>query len=223
MFKKDSLQKLRSNLNIQLIYQFGDQFALDKYCNEIDIKKELEVFENQWTQYNPRKKHIKRYGLSVLNHNGKIGYGPDLDSIYEYNKIHKTHWTDNDFNKPTPVWTKSKILPCLFKGIFPYCVRVHFLKLLPGGFFPPHRDHNAGKQESFRMLVPIKNFNPPYFYFMLEQKPLYWNYGQLYVVNTTKHHALFNLNVNEESLFLVITVKLCQESIDYVSSHLKEK
>jgi len=222
MLERNTLA-LNSTLSIQSIYQFGDQFALDKECDFLEVKKELKTFENQWTQYNPRKNHIKRYGLSVLNHNGKIGPGPDLDSLYEYNKLHDTGFTEEDFNKPTAVWTQSQILPKLLEGVFPYCLRMHFLKLIPGGFFPPHRDHKMGEQKHFRLLVPIKNFNPPYFYFIMEEKPLYWEYGQLYVINTTKHHALFNVSVNEESLFLVITVKLCKESIDYISSNLRER
>ena len=223
MFKKTDISSSNFSPDIQYIYQFGDQFALDKYIDEYDMEKELKAYKNQWTQYNPRKSHIKRYGLSVLNHTGKIGPGPDLDSISEYNKIHKTNWIDSDFNKPTPAYTKSMILPNLLEGVFPFCMRVHFLKLLPGGFFPPHRDHSYGRQMSFRMLVPIKNFNPPYFYFMMEEKPLYWEYGRLYVLNTTKYHALSNISVIEESIFLVITVKLCKESIDYVIFNLRER
>ena len=172
MFKRSKADSLSAKFSpdIEYIYQFGDQIVLNKYIDEYNIQKELKVYEDQWTQYNPRKSHIKRYALSVLNHNGKISPGPDLDSLLEYNKIHKTDFKESDFDKPTPVYANSRLLPDLLKGIFPYCVRVHFLKLPPGGFFPPHRDHNYGKQESFRMLVPIKNFNPPNFYFMMEQK-----------------------------------------------------
>ena len=224
MFKRNKTESVSEGFSpdIQYIYQFGDQIALNKYIDPYDMEKELKVYKDQWTQYNPRKSHIKRYALSVLNHNGKIGPGPDLDSLLEYNRIHKTDFKESDFNKPTPVWTNSKILSDFLEGIFPYCMRAHFLKLAPGGFFPPHRDHTYGKQNFFRLLVPIANFNPPYFYFMMEEKPLYWEYGRLYVLNTTKHHALFNTSVHRDSFCFVITVQVCKESIDYVSSQLKE-
>jgi len=218
MFKKNRSVSLTPD--IKYIYQFGDQIALNKTIIASALLKELEGYKEQWTQHNPRKPHIKRYGLSVLNHTGEIGPGPALDSLGEYNAIHKTNFRERDFDKPTPVWTKSKLLPGLLEGVFPYCVRTHFLKLSPGGFFPPHRDHNYGEQTSFRMLLPIQNMNPPYFYFMIEEKPLYFNYGRLYVLNTTKYHSLCNISTYEESIMLVITVRLCRESIDYVRTKL---
>jgi len=218
----DSSDSSNISPDIRYIYQFGDQFALNKYIDPYDLLKELEAYKEQWTQYNPRKSHIKRYALSVLNHNGKIGPGPDIDSLLEYNQVHQTSFKESDFNKATTVYTYSRLLPHLLKVVFPYSLTSHILKLSPGSFFPPHRDHNYGKQTFFRMLVPLKNFNPPYFYFMMKQKALYWDYGRLYVLNTTKQHALFNVSVNTDSFFLVITVKVCKESIDYVSSHLRE-
>ena len=221
MFKKNKAPDLEPD--IKYIYQFGDQIRLSQFFSEWSLLKELEIYKDKWVPYNPRKPHIKRYGLSVLNHTGKIGPGPDLDSLREYNKIHKINFKESDFNKPTPVYTNSKILPDVLEGVFPYCVRSHFIKLPPGGFFPPHRDHGYGEQTLFRLLVPVKNMNPPYFYFMMEEKPLYFEYGHLYVLNTTKHHALFNVSSNKDSIFLVLTVKLCRESINYVSSNLKEQ
>ena len=210
-------------VNISDIYQFGDQVALDKEISVRGVLKELELYKDQWSQYNPRKSHIKRYGLSVLNHSGEIGPGPDLDSLTEYNQIHQTQFKEKDFNKATPLYTNSKHLPSFFDGILPYCVRMHFLKLQPGGFFPAHRDHTFGKQDSFRMIVPIKNCNPPSFCFMLENKALYWEEGWLYVVNTTKQHYLFNPSGNHDSLWLVINVQLCKASVEYVISNLSEK
>ncbi|MBC6415127.1 MAG: aspartyl/asparaginyl beta-hydroxylase domain-containing protein [Bdellovibrionales bacterium] len=211
---------LSEDVDISYIYQFGDQFRLNKQLDHKGLLKELEQYKDKWSHYNPRITYIRRYGLSVFNHSGNIESGPDLDSLPQYNKIHKTNYKESDFNQATPVYRNSQYLPGLLEGLSPYCVRTHFLKLLPGGFFPPHRDHIYGKQKSFRMIVPLKNYNPPGLYFIIENKILYWEDGYIYVVNTTKEHSVFNVHSNSESLWLIINVLLCKESIKYVCDHI---
>ena len=212
-----------SNQHINDIYQFGDQYALDR---EIDVKnmlEELKAYSGNWSQYNPRKPHIKRQGLCVLNNLGKVGSGPALDSLKEYNRLNNTNIQESDCNKQTEVYRNSKVLKKLFQEILPWCVRTHFLKLGPGGFFPPHRDHTFRKKQStFRMIVPINNCNPPYTRFIIEDKSLYWEIGRLYVVNTTKQHSFFNLSSSDDSLWLLITTQLSYESVNFVANHLFE-
>ena len=107
-----------------------------------------------------------------------------LDSLKQYNAEHGSQWNESDFNKPTDLYRNSTALQELLQDILPYCVRTHFIKLLPGGYFPPHRDHSKGIQNTFRLIVPIQNFNPPFCRFILEDTTLYWVQNKMYFLNT---------------------------------------
>jgi hypothetical protein len=205
---------------IQSIYQFGDQIKLKKKIDVKKLKKELEPFENFWEQYNPNKSWIAREGLCVLNEKGKVGTGPALDSIFIYNQKHGTNWTEYDFNLPTEVYKSSEQISTLMGEILPHCCRTHFLKLKPGGYFPPHRDHVRGEQNVFRLIVPIQTCNPPQMRFMIEDRTLHWDVGNVYAINTTKEHSLFNMS-NSDSIWLVINTILHEETIEYVQGNLE--
>jgi len=180
--------------------------------------KDLESFDDKWSAYNPRKE-INRQGLCVLNNTGITGPGPAIDSLHEYNKEHACWIKETDCNKPTELFHESKSLQTCLGDMLPWICRTHFLRLGPGGFFPVHRDHKYGVQDSFRIIVPIKNCNTPKFVFMIEDKILNWNYGSFYVINTTKAHTLFNASM-DDSVWLVINAVLCKESIDFIQAKL---
>lgn len=205
---------------IEYINQYGDQSALNIKLNCSELLKELAPFESDWSQYNVLKPWIARQGLCVLNDRGTVGPGPALNSLYEWNKTYNTRLTEEDFNKPTEVYHNSTQLQTALKDILPYCVRTHFLRLPPGGFFPPHRDHVGKIQKTFRLIIPVDLCNPPSTRFMIEDRTLQWEYGRMYAVNTTKVHTLFNADISENSIWLVINAKVCEEMIDFVSRKL---
>jgi len=210
-------------IDISKITQFGDFYRLN---NKFDTKKllqELESFEDKWSKYNPRKDWIKRDGLCVINETGKCGPGPALDSLGEWNKEHGTSLQELDFNVPTDLYNSSSELQRVMEPMLNWSVRSHFLRLPPGGYFPPHRDHTHGEQNSFRIVWPLENCNPPYFRFMLEDNTLHFENGGCYVINTTKTHALFNCSSSQDSLMLVVNARLCEDSIRFVQDHLSER
>lgn len=205
---------------IEYINQYGDQVGLSVKLNCHELTNELKPFESMWSQYNVLKPWIKRQGLCVLNERGSVGPGPALNSIPEWNKKHNTKFTESDFNKPTEVYHASEQVKYVLKDILPYCVRTHFLKLPPGGFFPPHRDHVGKHQKTFRLIVPITACNPPNTRFMIEDNTLHWNEGYMYAVNTTKVHTLFNASPTADSIWLVINATVCEETVNFVSKNL---
>jgi hypothetical protein len=205
---------------INYIHQYGDQVELKCRLNCRTLLEEIQQFDSEWTPYNVLKPWIKRQGLCVLNERGSVGPGPALNSIPEWNRKHGTDWTESDFNKPTEVYYASNQLQTVLKDILPFCVRTHFLKLPPGGYFPPHRDHVGTIQKTFRLIIPIASCNPPNTRFMIEDRTLYWNDGSMYAVNTTKHHTLFNASVSNDNIWLVINAVLCEETVDFVSKNL---
>lgn len=182
--------------------------------------EELKIFETDWQQYNPRKPHIPRQGLDVFNYHGElVNPSPSLDSLKEYNVEHGTKFTETECTRPTEVYEECPTLKEFLEPMH-WAVRTHFLKLGPGGYFPPHRDHTAGVQNSFRIIVPIWNCRPPRVRFMLEDQSLDWEYGVAYVLNTTKSHTLFNAGAEEDSIWLVINAMVCGSALKFIERNL---
>tara|TARA_B100001287_G_scaffold161391_1_gene135677 strand:+ start:398 stop:1018 length:621 start_codon:yes stop_codon:yes gene_type:complete len=186
--------------------QYGNQVELEVTTDAEKLISWIDTFE--WQKYNPRK-DVNRWGLSVTSSDGTFN-GIDLDSLYEYNKEHGTTWGEKDFNVPTPVFNdqiKEILEP--WEG---YYYRTHFLKFGPGGFFPPHRDWDySGEQiDTFRLIMPLRNVNPPQFNFILDGQQLHWDVGRMYFLDTLKMHYLFNSSFTD-SYWLVVNVGINNE------------
>tara|TARA_B100000214_G_scaffold350601_1_gene304394 strand:+ start:4614 stop:5231 length:618 start_codon:yes stop_codon:yes gene_type:complete len=194
------------------LLSFGDVLTLNYSGNCSKILKDIKEFE--WKQYNPRRA-INRYGLSVTSLDGKLN-GIDLDSMYQYNKIHNTTYNELSFKTPTEVYYKSEETQKLIEPFKPWLCRTHFLNIKKGGYFPPHRDwRSIEKQPSFRILVPIKDCNPNKLYFIYDGKILNFNYGVPYFVNTNKEHCIFSFS--DTSVMLVMNIQCTKESLIKVS------
>jgi len=200
------------------LLSFGDVIELKLKCNVLKLFDNIKTFE--WTQYNPRKK-VNRYGLSVTSLNGYMD-GVDLDSIHEYNKENNTSYNESSFKTFTEVYHKCDETKKLVEPFRPWLWRTHFLNFRKGGYFPPHRDiREIGEQESFRILVPLKFCNPPNLYFMFEEKPLHFNMGSAYFVNTNKMHTIFSFE--DAACMMVMNVQCTNDSIKKVGELMKWK
>ena len=198
------------------LLSFGDFISLKLKC---DVKKLFdEIKQFSFSQYNPRK-DIKRYGLSITSLDGSIN-GIDLDSIKDYNAENKTEYDELSFNKLTDVYYSSNEIQKVVKPFIKHLGRSHILYLPEGGYFPPHRDlpvYYEG-QNSLRVLIPLKGCNPPDLYFMYENKPLYFEHGRAYFLNTNKSHNLFSFN---NSYMIVLNVKTSEEIFKIIGNNLK--
>lgn len=189
---------------------YGNKYPLNIYTDPSKTLQYLEEYDDFWHQYNPEK-DIKRYGLSLINHTGLLKDGEDLDSLkgeVEVNEVQET-----SFNIPTPAYGIVKDTLDIFEGCL---VRTHFLKLSPSGYFPDHIDNQKDTIDSFRLLVPIQNCNPPHGWFMSGEEVLHWEHGQMYFLNTCMRHTLFNASTNKDMIMLVLNVKLNKKSINKV-------
>ena len=198
--------------------QFGKQIELEVTTDPNQLINWIDTFE--WQKYNPRK-DVNRWGLSVTSSDGKFN-GIDLDSLYEYNKEHGTEYAEKDFDKPTPVLNDQ--IAEILKPWQGHYFRTHFLKFGPGGFFPPHRDWNYTGEPTdvFRLIMPLRNVNPPQFNFVLEDKILHWEIGRLYFIDTLRMHYLFN-NSFTDSYWLVVNVDVNQDTILATQERFNQK
>ena len=190
---------------------YGDFIQLKNSCNSKELLEEIKDFE--WKQYNPRK-NVNRYGLSITSNDGSLN-GEDLDSLYEYSKEKGRICDEDEFTTLTDVYYKSKEVQKLVDPFKPWLCRTHFLNFRKGGYFPPHVDFRGTKGKQFiRLLVPIKKCNPSWLYFMYEDKLLNFSRGYTYFLNTNKKHAIFSFD--DDSIMLVMNIKVCKESIDII-------
>ena len=199
---------------------------LCQYGSVYDLKLNLPNTKSfvKWTeqnfkyvQYNPRKKN-NRDGLSITSLDGDISGIPDLDSLHEYNKENNTNLTEEDFSKFTQVYYQSEDLKNIFKEFETSIARTHIIRLNPGGFFPPHRDL-VGNFNTFRLILPLSNCNPPNCNFIVDDKLLNWKEGKVYFVDTSKLHYLFNSSFSP-SYWLVANIKTSEESVDTVLKYI---
>jgi len=181
-----------------------------------EILDDLKHYDDKWTQYNSHKPWIPRQGLCIINEDGVNKAGPALDSLLEWNKVHGTNYTELDFNVSTPVLTDT-ILNDFLSPIRQWCYRSHFLKLPPGGYFPPHRDKSW---ESIRLILPLFNCNSPLTRFILEDKTLSFELGRMYFVNTLKEHTLFNASADQDSIWLVLNYEVNDDSVKWIHRNL---
>lgn len=185
-------------------------------------KKFIEWTEENFSyvRYNPRKA-IDRWGLSITSLNGELDGIPDLDSLFEYNKESNTNYTEKDFVEPTAL-LENNDLNNLLDPLKGFIFRSHIIKLNPGGYFPPHRDFQGTQIDSFRLLVPLKNMNPPDCNFIIDGNIQYWNEGSVYFVDTAKMHYVFNSSF-DTTYMIVLNVDLNEKTVKYVTENMSHR
>ena len=199
---------------------YGDVLPLKFKLDYKKFEEGLKLFDDKWVQYNPRK-NIPRYGLSITSLDGGFSGRPDLDSLKEYNEQHNIYIDEPDIKTLTPFYPYVESVLSKFKN---HLGRTHIIKKSAGGQFPSHRDHYERENKSFRLFLPIYNCNPPFNYFILDDKILNFDHGRMYFLNTCKEHIVFTrgrggkstFGGNYQSMYIVANINLSEETTDLV-------
>lgn len=203
----------------QLFSLYGDVIPLKFDHVEANISDLLKPFDSNWKQYNSKKPHIKRFGLSITSLDGGLSGHPDLDSVKEYNEINNLKLDEADFNKKTPVINASA---SLFKitSKFSSLGRSHFIKFGAGGFFPYHRDGNFRlPAKSFRVFSLVNGNNKSDFVWLQEDRRLELIPGKWYAINTFKEHSVFAYT--ENTMIAVLNIPVSEENINVIIDHME--
>jgi hypothetical protein len=215
---------------------YGDVIPLTFKLDYKKFEEGLKKYNNKWVQYNPRK-NIPRYGLSITSLDGGFSGIPDLDSLKEYNDQHNLNLDEPDIKTLTPMWPYVESVLSKFKN---HLGRTHLIKKSAGGQFPSHRDGYEREIKSFRLFLPIYNCNPPFNYFILDNKILNFEHGRLYFLNTLKEHIVITSarggppsggpdNTKNfipgggdlQSMYIVANINLNEESTDLVLHNMR--
>ena len=202
----------------QLFTLYGDVIPLKFIPMEANLTDLLKPFDNDWKQYNSKKPHIKRMGLSITSLDGLLTGHPDLDSVKEYNEIHGLKLDEPDFNKKTAVVNASPSLVTITSK-FASLGRSHFIKFGAGGFFPYHRDGNFRlPAKSFRVFALVKGSNKSDFVWLQEDKRLELIERKWYAINTFKEHSVFSFS--DDTMIAVLNIPVCEENINVIIDHM---
>ena len=196
------------------LIRFGDVYSLKPRLDFDKFYEGLNLFQDKWVQYNPRK-DILRKGLSITSLDGGMSGIPDLDSIKEYSIKNNIKLEESDFNKRTEFYPYVESILHPFKK---YLGRTHIIKHAPGGQFPPHRDDFRLEIKSCRLFLPIEDCNPPLNYFILDNKILNFVHGQLYFLNTCKEHTVFT--TLGHTMFMVVNITINEESVKTILENI---
>ena len=215
---------------------YGDVIPLRLKLDYKKFEEGLKKYNNKWVQYNPRK-NIPRYGMSITSLDAGFSGIPDLDSLKEYNEKHNLNLDEPDIKTRTPMWPYVESALSKFSN---HLGRTHLIKKSAGGQFPSHRDGYDREIKSFRLFLPIYNCNPPFNYFILDDKILNFEHGRLYFLNTLKEHIVITSarggppsggpdNTKHfipgggdlQSMYIVANINLNEESIDLVLHNMR--
>lgn len=198
--------------------QYGTQIALrskEQFPSVQYVKWTEENFK--YVKYNPRNS-FNRWGLSLTSYDGGLSGIPDLDSLHQYNLENNTTIEESEFNIPTPAYLDNYHIQEFLKPYSKYMYRTHILKLDPGGFFPQHRDFRGSNFNSVRLISPLKNHCT----FIMDNKVLNWEKGDLYFLDTAKVHSLFNTQT-KPSYWLVANINLNEESFNIITDNFDKR
>ena len=153
-------------LQYNSLVTLGNYYGLDIYFDWQRINEQIKPFVNDWKQYNPRKSHIPRFGLSLTSLDGGLSGEPDLGSIVEYNHEHSTTFGEESFTTETRVLKTSPALRKPLEPFLPYLGRSHLICLNEGGHFPFHRDSQIFGASTFRLISLLNNCDSNAFCFI---------------------------------------------------------
>ena len=198
-----------SNTHLYLtLSNYGKVIPLrDRIYNSDDLIDWTEK-EFEYVRYNPRK-DINRYGLSITSLDGGLSGRPDLDSLTEYNHELGNFTPDDSIKALCDEWQ-------------PYLFRTHIIRIAPGGYFPPHRDHTNTNIESLRLIMPLKNCEAPQLTFILDNDIINWQQGRLYFIDTAKMHYLFNPSF-DPAYMLVMNVGVNLHSVQNIINKFESR
>lgn len=196
------------------LHTMGDWLELQDFDSK-QIMRDLDSWKDEWKPYN-RKKPNNRFGLSITSLDGGLGGIPDLDSLYEYNKINGTDVKNHDIKTLTPVYDSSNELQKIIEPWKPWLGRCHFLKLNAGGYFPEHYDINKldYAYDEIRLIGFVNKSSKYTLKFLYEDKLLNVQDGSLYWFNANKRHSVFSMT--DDCIMIVFCLKFDEKLFETV-------
>lgn len=185
----------------------------------IDVGKylqEIQKFDNDWVDYLPRTdRPNNRKALTLTNLPGKTHR--DVPSLAEASYAAGRKLSELEFNQPTDVYSSCTSLQGFLNSWQPLG-RTFIVQSNIGGYFVPHRDHPSMPRECFRLIIFLHNCGPLQYDWLMDDRKMYIQHGQVYYVNTRMTHRTISWVNNSQHL--IVNVPFNTENVSKVIGSL---
>jgi hypothetical protein len=169
----------------------------------IDLQKylqEIKEFDGQWVDYLPRTdRPNNRQALTLTNLPGKTHQ--DVPSLAEASYAAGRRLSELEFNEKTDVYHACTSLQPFLDSWQPLG-RTFIVQSNTGGYFVPHRDHPSMPRECFRLICFLNNCGPLQYDWLMDDRKMNIQMGQVYYVNTRMTHRTISWVDNSQHLIL---------------------
>lgn len=198
------------------LLNLGPFEPLNMYVNLDQYLHEIKQFDNDWVDYLPRTdRPNNRRALTVTNLPGKTH--KDVPSLAEASYAAGRRLSELEFNQPTDVYNACTSLRPFLDQWQPLG-RTFIVQSNTGGYFVPHRDHPSMPRECFRLIVFLNNCGPLQYDWLMDDRKMYIQPGQVYYVNTRMTHR--TISWVDNSQHLILNIPFTTENVAKVIANL---
>ena len=186
----------------------------------IDLQKylqEIKEFDGQWVDYLPRTdRPNNRQALTLTNLSGKTHQ--DVPSLAEASYAAGRRLSELEFNEKTEVYNACTSLQPFLDSWQPLG-RTFIVQSNTGGYFVPHRDHPSMPRECFRLICFLNNCGPLQYDWLMDDRKMNIQMGQVYYVNTRMTHR--TISWVDNSQHLILNVPFTTDNVAKVIANLQ--
>ena len=198
-------------LNLGPFEPLNIQIDLQKYLQEI------KEFDGQWVDYLPRTDRANnRKALTLTNLPGKTHQ--DVPSLAEASYAAGRRLSELEFNEKTDVYHACTSLQPFLDSWQPLG-RTFIVQSNTGGYFVPHRDHPSMPSECFRLICFLNNCGPLQYDWLMDDRKMNIQMGQVYYVNTRLTHR--TISWVDNSQHLILNVPFTTDNVAKVIANLQ--
>jgi hypothetical protein len=193
-FDTETLSNELALLNLGPFEPLNIRIDLGKYMQEIA------QFDNDWVDYLSRTdRSNNRRALTLTNLPGKTHQ--DVPSLAEASYAAGRRLSELEFNEKTDVYHACTSLQPFLDSWQPLG-RTFIVQSNTGGYFVPHRDHPSMPRECFRLICFLNNCGPLQYDWLMDDRKMNIQMGQVYYVNTRMTHRTISWVDNSQHLIL---------------------
>ena len=204
-------------MRFAFILELGPFEPLNIRINLGQYLNEIKQFDADWVDYLPRTdRSNNRKALTLTNLPGKTH--KDVPSLAQACVEAGRKVSELEFNQPTDVYRACTSLHPFLNQWQPLG-RTFIVQSNIGGYFVPHRDHPSMPRECFRLIVFLNNVGPLQYDWLMDDRKVYIQPGQVYYVNTRLTHR--TISWVDNSQHLILNVPFTSENVSKVISSLQ--